>query len=312
MEWGFFRVEPKAAETSMVLVLAPGVVNGDPVYGIDPHEGRFHSAASPPDVFARDQKIPQAPLWSVDQNIRGTGNRVIPVWGIVHRCGEANQCAAASLLRKHWAYVDGAVLQRVRQCSLPSHMLAKLQHLRVWPTSATVDISSSADVNSPSPADAVCVLSSSELEAAEGRCGGSRPSPDPPRVQPVEKQHAGGTVAAACRPIDVPEDKTRWRDYLMAVYHESDATAVEGANLSSFTWFYKRAGNPLTANIATNKPEPDATMCLMHWDYPAECNEPRGTASAGCMKAHAMADGMAWVGTPNLRGGCPKFGGGGE
>ena len=107
-------------EAQAVLVLAPGAARcaspANPVYGIDTPDKstnpvRHYASAMPAGALPADQKMkPNVPLWSTDRNIKGSGNRVIPVWGVIHRCGEAHRCVAASLLRAHlvtWIWARG-------------------------------------------------------------------------------------------------------------------------------------------------------------------------------------------------------------
>jgi hypothetical protein len=205
LHWGFYRAwaasrTASPTTTELVLVVAPGLVPGG-VYGIlSRPEGsttKFVATKPPPETLGSERAdheiAPGVPFSTLDRAVAQVPERAVPVWGVLHRCtstnllsatlatvdvpdgtvGRGRFCAAARLLARHTASgplaADAALRQAVEQATLPNEIVEHLTRQRVWPSTAFVDLASSADVISSNPPDAVCSLSLSALGSAAVR-----------------------------------------------------------------------------------------------------------------------------------------------
>lgn len=180
--WAFFRTSG-----DQILVLAPGLVRGPGVFAID-----HFSYRSPQRFFAAQRSVigtpkPVAPGIAYDAHDRAVGSDVeIPVWGILHRCSEANlalvpsrgaggsskslegvrRCIAAETLWPHALRTQSSYHSAVMTTSLPPAIVSAIGALRVWPSDAKVDVAASNQVQSNvSSPNSVCVVTVAMLHS---------------------------------------------------------------------------------------------------------------------------------------------------
>ena len=136
-----------------------------------------------------DQEIaPGIPFSTVDRAPPDEPERLVPAWGVLHRCERSNladpervfereqshkdqsrSCSAALTLLPHIRMLDEALRAGIEQAALPTEVVQQLLTHRVWPSSAMVDISNSIDIVSPGPRDAMCIVTARAIRLAAAR-----------------------------------------------------------------------------------------------------------------------------------------------
>ena len=183
VQWAFYR-----ASSELVLVLCPAAVASG-VFGILRHSlTRFVATKPPPETLGgsrADEPIaPRVPYATLDIAHAQQPEVAVPVWGVLFRCTLSNMqdtsilptapedaqrvCVAAEALTPHIPPQPDAVLETA---VLPNDVVQELHAARPWPSTASVDLSASADVASVGPPDSICVLSVTAARNVATLCG---------------------------------------------------------------------------------------------------------------------------------------------
>ena len=130
-----------------------------PVHAIEASEGsRGERAFFELPAGEGDRVVARGDAWFDDIRTRPRDARRIPVWGVLHPCGECN--ATLPALRSLSAWMSPAQHAAVAALQLPWSLESELHALRVWPPDAYLDLADPASVRSSTPRRTVCVLRS--------------------------------------------------------------------------------------------------------------------------------------------------------
>lgn len=141
LRWAFFRAQSSdsALDTApLAVVLAPTALV-PPVHAIEASEGsRGERAFFELPAGEGDRVVARGDAWFDDIRTRPRDARRIPVWAVLHPCGECN--ATLPALRSLSAWMSPAQHAAVAALQLPWSLESELHALRVWPSDAYLDL----------------------------------------------------------------------------------------------------------------------------------------------------------------------------